>query len=169
MEHYSFECQNGDDAPKGLERDVHQGENLSGSKDIDVCVREPSRLLQYPAGSTGGSREHFSWASPTSRIDVHSQMWRDRLPFRLIVQAIEVWVDNEPHISAVAIDYSCGYRVGILANKLTRDIMQALHSGFEPLRQRFGDHQPAVYVLGDKERKADIFTDDTSYIIQRSK
>lgn len=112
---------------------------------------------------------HLVWASPTARVNVHAQMWRDGLPFRSIVQTLQAWVNNEAHISAVAIDYSCGYRVGILANRLTRDIMRTLHRNFERVRPRFGDHQPAVYVLGNKERDADIFNDDTSYVIRRSK
>ena len=95
-------------------------------------------------------------------------MWLDRLPFRSIVQALQAWVNSEDHISAVAIDYSSGYRVGILTSRLTRDTMRALHRGFERMRPRFGNHQPAVYVFGNKERDADLFTDDTAYVIRRS-
>ena len=134
-----------------------------------LCKPDSPRLAHHAAGRPAGGSASLLWRSPAARLDVHSQMWRDGLPFRSIVQALQAWVNSEAHISALAIDYCCGYRVGILTNRLTRDVMRALHRDFELVRPRFGKHQAVVYVLGNKERDAHIFTDDTSYIIRGSK
>ena len=140
---------------------------MSGPKGL--YQPEPAGSAHHAAGCPTGGPACLAWVSPAAGVDVHSQMWRDGLPFRSIVQALQAWVNSEAHISALAIDYCCGYRVGILTNRLTRDVMRALHRDFELVRPRFGKHQAVVYVLGNKERDAHIFTDDTSYIIRGSK
>lgn len=129
---------------------------------------EQSRSPRQTVDGPRSGLAHSVWASPATRADVHSQMWRDGLPFGSIVRALQAWVNSEVHVSSVAVDYSRGYRVGIITNQLTRDIMRSLHGSFERLRPRFGCHQPAVYVLGIQSRNEDIVSDGASYIVRRS-
>ncbi len=139
------------------------------AKPAHLRLTEPEHdSRERGAGARRGAAPVFSISS-TERAGLQRQMWCDRISFRQMAEALHAWLRSEPQVGVVAVDYSGGYRVGILTNRLTRDTMRALHRSFERVRPRFGGYQLAVYVFGNKERDADILTDDTSYIIRRSK